>query len=351
MCRNRTLTSPVGLRQLLLLNAILYEQEGITESIAKQRVIFFVKHVVPWLQDLEVPLAVRAETCKALAVLLPLMGDIYGEHWGTTLAALASSWQKTSDLSETENGQDRYGSRSLILVCLIANHFYSPIPYAHASLKLYGSLRSLTTSEDPNDDLLDAWKDHELEVARGLLNLLSRSQHFPDDFHQPLKIVNELLARHISKLPLKVLESTEELYPLLYVESQHVQQTAFGVLHKQIAATQEQISIDAALEKTTARLPEELLSLILEAPTVAALADASFERSMPLPLRGYLLSWLLVFDHLEHAVSYFQRPSYRHLLTSPVLQSQKRLHRPPQRRRLSLRPPNLHLRLPRPLLR
>ena len=97
------------------------------------------------------------------------------------------------------------------------------------------------------------------------------------------------------------LEATEELYPLLYVESQPVQQTAFDILHKQIPAAQEQISIDAALEKTTARLPEELLSLILDAPTVAMLEDANLERNVPLPLRGYLLSWLLVFDHLEHA--------------------------------------------------
>jgi hypothetical protein len=114
-------------------------------------------------------------------------------------------------------------------------------------------------------------------------------------------MVNDVLARQIAKVSLKNLESTEELYPLLYVESQPVQQTAFNILHKQIPEAQEQISVDAALEKTTARLPEELLSLIIDAPTVAALAEANFDRSIPLPLRGYLLSWLLVFDHLEHS--------------------------------------------------
>lgn len=177
----------------------------------------------------------------------------------------------------------------------------SPIPFVHASLKLYAEMRELTQIEDPNDDLLDAWKETEQPVANGLINLLKHAQHFPDEFHQPLKMVNDVLARQIAKVPLEHLEATEELYPLLYVESQPVQQTAFNVLHKQIPAAQEQISIDAALEKATARLPEELLSLIIEAPTVAALADANLERSVPLPLRGYLLSWLLVFDHLEHA--------------------------------------------------
>jgi hypothetical protein len=274
-----------GLRQLVLLNILLSGQEGITESIAKQRLIFFVKHVVPWLQQSSTFLQVRAEVCRTLTLLLPLMSDIYGEHWSDILLSLASSWKATTELEENESGMD------------------SPVPYTHASLKLYAQLRVLTNVEDPNDDLVDVWKETEEDVAGGLINLLKHSQHFPDEFHQPLKIVNDVLARQIAKVPLKHLESTEELFPLLYVESQPVQQTAFNILHKQIPAAQEQISIDAALEKTTARLPEELLSLILEAPTVAALAEANFERTIPLTLRGYLLSWLLIFDHLEHAVS------------------------------------------------
>jgi hypothetical protein len=166
---------------------------------------------------------------------------------------------------------------------------------------LYAQLRALTEAEDPNDDLLDAWKETEQTIADGLVNLLKHSQHFPDEFHQPLKMVNDVLARQIAKVPLKRLESAEDLFPLLYVESQPVQQAAFNILHKQIPATQEQVSIDAALEKTKPRLPEELLSLVLESPTLSALSEADFERSVPLPLRGYLLSWLLVFDHLSHA--------------------------------------------------
>ena len=178
----------------------------------------------------------------------------------------------------------------------------SPVPFVHASLKLFAQLRSLTTQEDPNDDLVDSWKEKEHAVSEGLLNLLKHSQHFPDDSHIPLKMTNQVLARQIVTVPLEHLESAGDIFPLLYVESQYVQQSAFDILNKQIPAAQEQISIDAALEKTTARLPEELLSLILEAPTVAGLAEADFERNIPLPLRGYLLSWLLVFDHLTYAV-------------------------------------------------
>lgn len=273
--------SEEGLRQLILLNTLL-EQEDISESIAKQRLVFFVKHVIPWLQTEMVARPVKAELCRALSVLLPLMSDMYGEHWGEILMSLASTWAATQNFEEHESWMD------------------SPIPFVHASLKLYAQMRKLTQAEEPNDDLVEAWEQSEQPVANGLINLLKHAQHFPDEFHQPLKMVNDVLARQIAHVSLDHLEATEELYPLLYVESQPVQQTAFNILHKQIPAAQEQISIDAALEKTTARLPEELLSLIMEAPTVAALAGANFERSVPLPLRGYLLSWLLVFDHLEH---------------------------------------------------
>lgn len=288
-----------GLLQLILLNSLL-DQEDIVGSIAKQRLVFFVKHVVPWLQDNEVLQPLKAELCRALTTLLPLISDLYGEHWIDILNALATTWSATQGLEENESGIDRYIVASMVRrSCVLMPG--SPIPLVHATLKLYAQLRTLTQTEEPNDDLIDAWKETEQVVANGLINLLKHSQHFPDEFHQPLKMVNEVLARQISKVSLDHLESTEELYPLLYVESQPVQQTAFNILHKQTPAAQEQISIDAALEKTTAHLPEELLSLIIDAPTVTALSEANFERSVPLPLRGYLLSWLLVFDHLEHA--------------------------------------------------
>ena len=97
-----------GLRQLVLLNAVLFSQEGITESIAKQRLIFFIKHVVPWIQDIDTPLPIRAEVCRALTSLLPLIGDLYGEHWGDILHALANSWQNTTALEEFESPSERY---------------------------------------------------------------------------------------------------------------------------------------------------------------------------------------------------------------------------------------------------
>ncbi len=67
--------------------------------------------------------------------------------------------------------------------------------------------------------------------------------------------------------------------------------------------------MDVALSKENAKLPDELLSLVLEAPAPGSLTGMNFGRSMPLDLRGYLLSWKLIFDHFTNA-SYKLRADY-----------------------------------------
>ena len=81
------------------------------------------------------------------------------------------------------------------------------------------------------------------------------------------------------------------------------------MLHRHIPSAQEQISLDVAFSKENARLPDELLSLILGSPTPASLADANFRRIVTLQLRGYLLSWKLIFDHFTNS-SYKVKADY-----------------------------------------
>ena len=90
-----------------MLNLILHGQENAGEDIAKQRVIFFIKHVVPWLQDDTVDLSTQAEICQSMSILLPLMDDIYGSHWAEILQYLTSTWAKTQQLSGDEFAMDR----------------------------------------------------------------------------------------------------------------------------------------------------------------------------------------------------------------------------------------------------
>lgn len=88
---------------------------------------------------------------------------------------------------------------------------------------------------------------------------------------------------------------------MLASESGALQQSAFKILHHDIPAKQEQVSLDVALTGAEVKLPEELLSLILAAPSLDSLLDSDIERTMPSDFRTYLLSWKLVFDHFSNA--------------------------------------------------
>lgn len=275
-----------ALHELITLNTILSSQDEVVSKITKQRLIFLVKHIIPWM-GLDNDPTIRAEVAKTMAHLLPGMEDIYGEHWIQILSALTETWSQVNIDELT-------------------------IPVINASLRLFGSLSKLSTAEEANDDLVDGLKDHQKQIFAGLMNLLMAASGIPDDSHQPLMVTNELLCRQVSKLPSKqieALEEVDELYPLMLTQSRAIQQAAFNILHVKVPSTQEKISFDAALDNRTAQLPDELLSLILDAPTLDSLADASFERSMPLGLQGYLYSWRLLFDHFANS-SYKVKSDY-----------------------------------------
>jgi hypothetical protein len=276
-------------RQLITLNTILSSQDDIVGMIATQRLVFLIKHILPWLEP-EHDVLIRAEVAKALAYLLPGMEDIYGEHWAQGLTTMTEIWAQVDEGAINETS----------------------IPLINASLRLLQTLRKLSKSEEANDDLVDGLKDQEKPMFDGLLHLLESTGGVPDESHQPLMITNELLSRQISQLPSKQIQDlldVEELYPLMMTQSRAIQQAAFSVLHIKVPFTQEQISFDAALENRTAQLPDELLSLILDAPTLDSLADASFDRSMPLSLQSYLYSWRLLFDHFANS-SYKVKSDY-----------------------------------------
>ena len=122
-----------------------------------------------------------------------------------------------------------------------------------------------------------------------------------DETHQPRRIINEVLSRQLSKFIPSRVSDPSDLYPIIACESAALQKSAYEMLHQLIPSNQEQVSLDAALSKSyTARLPEELLSLIIAAPD-SNMSIRSLHSTTLLPLHSYLLSWILVFDHWTNA--------------------------------------------------
>lgn len=272
-----------GLRKLIYLNAVLPKPGEEVAPLPPQRAIFLVKHLLAWFEDEEFTMdpnpAVIAEAAKVFACVLPAVKGLYGEHWQTLCDFVVNCWQ---------------------MCCVQMGE--QDIPVTFATLKLFQTLRSLRKE---NDDIEDAWNNSLVPLYSGLTDLL-RSSLQTDERHQPRNLCNALMARQTKTMDLKYLEGPSEIYPLLNVRSRPIQEAAFGILHRHIPSVQEQVSIDAAFSREETfqlQLPAELLSLVLEPPTMGSVEGLSFARGMPLVLRGYLLTWILIFDHFENSVS------------------------------------------------
>lgn len=138
-----------------------------------------------------------------------------------------------------------------------------------------------------------------LPLASSYYNgLLNSRTGISDDYHIPRHKVNCLLAQQLIKFSREIGNKITELYAVLACESSALQLAAYHILHYQIPNAQEQISLEKALEKEFyAKLPEELLSLIITAPNPDLFDERDFARAVSHPLRSYLLSWKLIFDH------------------------------------------------------
>ena len=169
-----------------------------------------------------------------------------------------------------------------------------------ATLRLFQVLKGLVGE---NDDLDDAWAENKAGLYSRLITLLQNSGR-SDAMHQPMGIVNTQIARQLRNVDVAHVPDLGAVYPLLGTQSRPIQKVAFDILHRYIPTTQEQLSVDVALSADAAeslQLPPEILSMIIEAPEPEDDMVIEFAREMPIAIRGYLLSWILVYDHFENA--------------------------------------------------
>ncbi|GAO16805.1 uncharacterized protein UV8b_01070 [Ustilaginoidea virens] len=277
-------------RLLVLLPLVAQTYQSTELPVAKNRVVFAVRQITSWLEDdsaLDDNLC--ASICRVLNSLLPCMKDVYGSYWEIVLRFCGQLWERAA-LSDVDTA----------------------LPSIHASVKL---ARTLEGIPEPNDDLEDALKDFSPAKSRGLIELLRIERRSTS---RPLEIVDGMLCREVEKLPVSSIPKPEQLFSLVASESHAVQTAAFGLLHRKIPAEQGQRSIDVLLDKTTARLPDELVSLLLDPPTLEAFPDELLS-TFPSSIRGYLLSWKLVFSAYSSS-SFKVREDYtEHLKTEQLV--------------------------------
>ena len=191
-------------------------------------------------------------------------------------------------------------------------------------MKLYEALKN---NHVGNDDFEEAFNDLTKEFHSALIQLFESvfgrfkqvevityvantvTGHTEDPSEN---ICYTLLSRLIKQVPINEFISMDGVYPLLRGMPKPIHEAAYDILHQYIPMQQEQISIEAALagedDEFAPQLTPELLSLLLETPSVEKVEDLVLEgngtgESTEDTLRGCFLAWRLIFDHFEMAVS------------------------------------------------
>ncbi|PFH59912.1 hypothetical protein XA68_11711 [Ophiocordyceps unilateralis] len=272
---------------LLTLCAQVYDSGEL--PVANNRIVFAVRQMTSWTEDPNLDAAFGAEICRLLGQLLPCMKDVYGPYWEKALHFCVGLWKRAGQLPLVE-----------------------ALPFLYESLKLLIVLEQLS---DPNDDLQDALIDFGAEKCSGLLQLMKLPR---DKSSEPLEMVDAMLCREVETIAVAQLPPSTKLFPLVASASRDVQTAAFNLLHRKIPAQQEEQSIDLLLDKTDARLPDELLSLLLDAPTLEEFSDEALSL-FPSSVRCYLLSWKLLFDELSTPSFKIRTDLTEHLKTEEII--------------------------------
>ncbi|KOS20375.1 E3 ubiquitin-protein ligase listerin [Escovopsis weberi] len=268
---------------LLTLVARVYEAGEL--PIANNRIVFAVKQITSWLEDEEEQLSAPlcAEICRVLTTLLPCMSSVFGSYWEKSIEFCLDLWDKAAQ-----------------------HPLPDALPFIHASLKLVKTLEGMA---DANEDLSDALKESAGKRSMSLIELLRLPR---GGTSQPLDIVDAMLCREVEKIDIKRIADISDIYELVASESRDIQSAAFSLLHRAIPAEQESRAVDVMLDNIDARLPDELLSLLLDAPTLEKFSDEMLAQ-FPSSIRCYLLSWKLVFDAFSGSPSKMRSDFTEHL--------------------------------------
>ncbi|PHH74463.1 hypothetical protein CDD80_3072 [Ophiocordyceps camponoti-rufipedis] len=257
--------------------------------VANNRIVFAVRQISSWTEDGDLDASFNSDICRLLGQLLPCMKDVYGSYWEKTLQFCMALWPRAKE-----------------------HRLEDAVPFLYESMKLFKLLEELP---DANDDLQDALIDAAEGKCRGLLELMRIPR---DESSKPLEMMDTMLCHEVETIAVARLPPPEELFPLMASTSRDVQTAAFSLLHRKIPHHQEEQSIDLLLEKNDARLPDELLSLLKDGPTLEEFSDEALSL-FPLSVRCHLLSWKLLFDELETPSFKIRNDLTEHLKTTDLL--------------------------------
>ena len=256
------------------LDALVAERHALLEQVPRQRLVFFVKHLIKQSRTDALSSDFKAAIMRVLLPVLPLLKDLYESFWEELVHFLEQSWEPIGDLSD--NMAFTLGT----------------------NLRLYRTLKSLTQEPACNDDLNDALAAKSETLDTILIKLLPNLAEKPKQVTY-WEIIQQDVALLASGMRVVAGQDLSRLYTIFDRPSPVLQLAAHKVLQRSISGSQGEISVEKALTKDyVAELPEKLLAVILTAPDPEARhlvwGDSG---GLPFEVQGYLLGWLLIFSH------------------------------------------------------
>ncbi|KAK9480305.1 hypothetical protein V1514DRAFT_346298 [Lipomyces japonicus] len=266
------------LRKIILLNSLVHNIDNDGKLFPPQRAIMLLRKLLDIFPNEEnislESVSIRSETTKLLVAVLLDLKSLYGEHWNFVISFVGSS----------------------LSYCLqeILNDAATPLLYY--SLRLFTLLNSI---QDLNEDIQDSLAD-DIIITESILEILDSSIEL-EQRSSARVLCDDILAGIVKALPLSKLGDSKVLFNVLSVDSEALQDSILFIEEQRIARAQEELAIEAALDThgvLTIELPVELLSLVMTIPSKDA---DNFGNKLTSSLRGYLYSWILIFEHFNNA--------------------------------------------------
>ncbi|KAK9450689.1 uncharacterized protein V1518DRAFT_447605 [Limtongia smithiae] len=276
-----TMTSQ-GTSKIIILNGLVHGLEDPTSiPFPRQRAILLLKHLLDVLIKYRaIDFAFRSEATKLLLAILPVVKDLYGEHWNQTLNVILANLTLASE--DMENS--------------------AVLPMLYYTYKLFALFKSY---QYVNEDVADALME-ESESSDLLIHILLESSNLPHRSHSGL-LCDTALSRHLLEVPLDKFTDPIEILSIISTGSEPLQKTILKIDCKLIPLNQESLAVEAALDThgvLNIELPGELLSLVVSAPSELEEdndIDDLYFAGISTPMRAYLYSWKLIFTYFENA--------------------------------------------------
>ncbi|KAI9028280.1 hypothetical protein CLU79DRAFT_832688 [Phycomyces nitens] len=266
---------------LVLLNASSLKFKSI--SIPTQRLMHLILAMRQWFNNMPPPdpeqAMLHVQIAQLFSHLAEPLQDVSGGQWALFLGQ-CYKWIAFSDPTIPEE-----------------------ITLLYYALLFYKQLEEMVS--DGNSELENIIKEYALRFSKTYLKLLSLERGA--NVSRPRQKYQEILADLHSQIPDEVLFdalSFTDMCYLLKAPTESLQKCSYNLLQRSIAHTVEQLSVQMEFSETSEKdtdfsINKDIYANLMDTPDMSTWHSANLKDQPLNEILGFLLSWLLMFDHFN----------------------------------------------------